>query len=60
LQREGIAPAKATLTPKQAQIADLYARGMSKRAIALYLGVHPSTVRDHLRAADLKARKQKT
>jgi len=56
-QQDGIVQAAAKLTDRQQQIVELYERGMSQRAIAVYLGVHRTTVRDHLRSVDLKIHK---
>ena len=36
------------VTPRQAQILQLVARGMSDKEIALHLGVSPRTVQSHL------------
>ena len=43
-----------TLTAKEAEAVDLYERRMSQRAIALYLGVSRSTVRDRIANAAVK------
>lgn len=39
------------MTPRQREVYDLFASGMSKRAIGKHLGVDPKTVREHLKKA---------
>jgi DNA-binding CsgD family transcriptional regulator len=47
----------ASLTDKEREVVDLYERGMSQRAIAVYLGVSRSTVRDRIANAAMKAQR---
>ncbi len=43
-----------TLTAKQAEVWDLYSRGMSARSLAIYLGISRSAVRDRIASAKEK------
>jgi DNA-binding CsgD family transcriptional regulator len=43
-----------TLTAKEAEVVDLYERGMSQRSIAIFLGVGRSTVRARIANAAAK------
>jgi len=42
------------LTAKEAEVHDLYQRGMSQRALAAYLGLSRSAVRDRIAGAAAK------
>jgi DNA-binding NarL/FixJ family response regulator len=49
--------ARTILPPRQLQVYELYARGLTLRMIGDHLDLHTSTVRDHLAAANKNLRR---